>query len=118
LAATYVLLGLRYSREFAQALFQEVLGMKESITYQAIVSEGREEGREEGRAEEARRLLQLQGQTKFGPPDAAVRAAIESISDLQQLEELGVRLISAASWQELLPVPAKRRRNGRRSARG
>jgi len=36
-AATYVLLGLRYSDEFAHALFEEVLGMEESATYQAIV---------------------------------------------------------------------------------
>src|SRR5262249_47280976 len=32
-----VLLGLRYSDEFANALFQEVLGMEQSATYQAIV---------------------------------------------------------------------------------
>jgi predicted transposase YdaD len=51
-AATYVLLGLRYSDEVAHALFEEVLGMEQSATYQAIVRKGREEGR----AEEARRI--------------------------------------------------------------
>src|SRR5438876_1884033 len=70
-AATYVLLGLRYSDEFAHALFEEVLGMEQSATYQAIVRRGR--------AEEARRMLLLQGETKFGPPDAATQAALESI---------------------------------------
>src|SRR2546429_55453 len=35
LAAMYVLLGLRYSDEVAHALFEEVLGMEESSTYQA-----------------------------------------------------------------------------------
>jgi len=108
-AATYVLLGLRYSDEVAHALFEEVLGMEESATYQAIVRRGR--------AEQARRLLLLMGETKFGPPDTATAAAIEAIGDLARLEELGVRLMSAGSWQELLP-PAPRRRNSRRRPGG
>jgi predicted transposase YdaD len=112
-AATYVLLGLRYSDEVAHALFEEVLGMEESATYQAIVRKGREEGRAEGE----RRLLLLQGEAKFGRPDPAVRAALERIDDLARLEDLGVRLINAGSWQDLLPV-AQRRRNGRRKSRG
>ena len=42
-ATTYVLLGLRYSDAFADLLFQEVLGMEESTTYQAIIRKGRRE---------------------------------------------------------------------------
>jgi predicted transposase YdaD len=112
-AATYVLLGLRYTEQFAHALFEEVLGMEESVTYQAIVRKGREEGRLEGE----RRLLLVQGESKFGPPDATTRAAIEGIDNIGRLEELGVRLMSAGSWQELLPPQAQRRRNGRRKPR-
>jgi predicted transposase YdaD len=107
-AATYVLLGLRYSDDFAHALFQEVLGMEQSATYQAI--------RRRERAEEARRFLLLQGETKFGSPDAPTRAVIDGIGDLAQLEDLGVRLVNAASWQELLPPTSPRRRNGRRKS--
>ena len=109
-AAVYVLLGLRYSDEFANTLFEEVLGMEQSTTYQAIVRKGR--------AEEARRLLLLMGETKFGPPTAAVRGAIESIGELAELEQLGVRLVSADSWEELVPVPARRRRASRRGSGG
>ena len=79
--------------------------MKESTTYQAIV--------EEGRAEEARRMLLLIGEARFGPPDAVTQATLEQMQDVAQLEELGVRLGSAGSWQELMPPPP-RRRNGRR----
>jgi hypothetical protein len=104
-AATYVLLGLRYSNEFAHALFEAVLGMEQSATYLAIVRRGR--------AEEARRMLMLQGETKFGPADAGTRAALENISDLAKLEELGVRLVGVDTWQELLPPPPARR--GRRA---
>ncbi len=83
--------------------------MEESATYRAIVRRGR--------AEEARRLLRLQGETKFGPPDAAAQTALETIDDVSRLEELGVRLLSAGSWEELLPAPAQRRRNSRRKTR-
>jgi hypothetical protein len=88
--------------------------MEQSATYQAIVRRGREEGR----AEEARRLLLLQGETKLGPPDPAALAAIEGTDDLAQLEAWAVRLMRAGSWQELLAPPAPRRRNGRRRSRG
>lgn len=112
LAAAYVLLGLRYSDEFANALFQEVLGMEESTTYQAIVRKGRELGR----TEEARRMLLLQGESRFGRADVSARTALESIADLAQLEELGVRLMHAGSWQDLFPPQVQRRRTGRRKA--
>src|SRR5262249_3508081 len=77
LAATYVLLGLRYSDEFADAVFEEVLGMEESSTYRAIVRRSKIEGE--------RHLLLLQGEAKFGPPDGDARAALESITDLEQI---------------------------------
>jgi hypothetical protein len=106
-AATYVLLGLRYSDEFAHALFEEVLGMEDSATYQAIVRRSR--------AEEGRRLLLLLGEAKLGPCDAATRVAIEAINDVTELEELCLRLPEVGSWQQLL---ALRRRNGRRKSKG
>jgi hypothetical protein len=99
-----------YNSAFAFALFDEVLGMEESVTYQAIVRSGR--------ADEARRLLLMMGETKFGPPDADARATIEGITDVTELEELGVRLMTADSWQELLARPVQRRRDGRRRSRG
>jgi hypothetical protein len=104
-AATYVLLGLRYSDEFAHALFEEVLSMEQSATYRAIVRRSQ--------SAEARHLLLLLGEAKFGPPDATVRAALEGIEDLAQLEDLGVRLIRAGSWQELVPAQPTSRRRGR-----
>jgi hypothetical protein len=79
--------------------------MEDSATYQGIVRRSR--------AQEARHLLRLQGETKFGPADAATREALEAITDLPQLEELGVRLLSAGSWRELLPLPPPRRRTRR-----
>ena len=104
-AATYILLGVRYSDAVATSLFQEVLGMQESSTYRAIVRQGR--------AEEARRFVLLMGEKKFGAADDSVPAALEAIMDIEQLEELGVRLLSAESWRELLPTRRPRRRKSK-----
>src|SRR5262249_25255205 len=81
---------------------EEVLGMEDSATYQAIVRKSR--------VQEARHLLLLLGETKFGPADAPTRGALEAITDLPRLEELSVRLLNAGSWQELLALPTSGRR--------
>jgi hypothetical protein len=92
----------------AHALFEEVLGMEESAAYRAIARKERAEG--------ARHMLLLQGETKFGPPDAPTRGAIEAMNDLPRLEALAVRLLSTDSWQELLaPSPPQRRTSRRRA---
>lgn len=121
-AATYILMGLRYSADLAKELLRGVVSMKESTTYQAILREGLEEGRrkglEEGRTEgslaEAKRVLLLLGESRLGPPDTRTRAVLESIEDVGQIEEMIVRVHSVDGWQALLGQPAPRRRNGRR----
>jgi predicted transposase YdaD len=94
--------------------------MKESSTYQAILAEGRTEGRAEGRvegrAEEARRLLRLLGDRRFGPPDARNRAAIESLTSVERLEQLTERLLDASGWDELLASERPTRRSRRRGS--
>ncbi len=96
--ATYVLMGLRYPDEVTRELLRGVRNMRESTTYQAIL----EEGRAEGRADEARRIVLRQGRLKFGPPDRRARAALERITDVEQLEQLTDRVLAATSWEELL----------------
>jgi hypothetical protein len=46
-------------------------------------------------------VLQL-GADRFGPPSADVRAAIEAVTDIEQLETLAARLPDVESWDELL----------------
>jgi predicted transposase YdaD len=100
-AATYILLGLRYSQELAGQLLRRVLTMRESVTYQAILEEGEALGIAKGEARgalaEAKIILLLQGTDRYGPPDQRVQAAVERINDLSRLEELSVRLLSAQS---------------------
>ncbi len=71
--------------------------MEESSTYQSIVAKGALKGE--------KKLLMLQGRKRFGPPDVQTTAAIEAITDLDRLEQLGQRLLDVSSWQELLATP-------------
>jgi predicted transposase YdaD len=109
-AATYVLLGLRYSDAFADLLFQEVLGMEESTTYQAIVRKSR--------LAEARQILFRLGRKRFGADDESTMAALNAIEDVQRLEELTERVYDVGSWQELLQPSRSRRRSGHRQGDG
>jgi hypothetical protein len=88
--------------------------MKESVTYQAILEEGEAKGRSEGAVAEAKTFLLRLGQIRFGSPDARVRSAVDAITDLERLEGLGERLLSVASWEELLGIPGSRRSSTRR----
>ena len=95
--ATYVLMGLEYEEGFASQLLQGVRSMKESVTYQAILKEGREEGREE-----ARRILLALGAKRFGKPSAKVRRTVATITEPAVFEDLATRLLDVESWADLL----------------
>lgn len=111
--AADVLMGLRYSRELVGDLLRGVRGMKESVTYQAIVEEGVEkgrlegklEGRLEGRLEEARQTLLDLGAERLRMPSEDVESAVRRITDLEQLRRLRRRLLHVSTWEELLAAP-------------
>jgi hypothetical protein len=120
--ATYILMGLRYGEEQTNSLLQGVFSMKESVTYQAILREGKAEGIVEGEAKgeakgearEARKMLLLVGRKKFGNPSPEVQASLDALVDVKRLEELTVRVIDAAGWQDLLGLSAPRQHSNRR----
>jgi predicted transposase YdaD len=101
-----VMAGLRFPWELIKHCFGGITAMRESSTIQAFIEEGRrkglEEGLEEGRAGEARRIILRQGRIRFGEAGDAVRSRLEAISDLEQLELLGDRLLIVSSWDQLL----------------
>lgn len=100
LTAAYILTGLRLKAlDVVRRLFQGVsIAMRESVTYQAIL----EEGREEGRMRELHRVILRLGRVRFGEADEAVQSEIEAIRDVEALEELSERLVTVSSWAELL----------------
>jgi hypothetical protein len=99
--AADVLMGLRYPRQLVSQLLQGVQGMKESVTYQAIVEEGELKGKVEARQEV---LVQL-GRKKFGMPDPTIAMALRGITDADRLTRLIDALLDVSSWKELLATP-------------
>ena len=63
------------------------------------------EGRQEGRADEARTMIHRLGTAKFGKPTKKVTGQLTGVSDIAELEDLGVRLLTANSWKELFAAP-------------
>jgi predicted transposase YdaD len=101
--ATYVLMGLRFQESLISNLLEEVIGMEDSVTYQAIIRKGEQKGTIKG----MRDVLLLVGQEQFGKPRARVKAAIEALEDPAELQRLSVRLLHVKSWAELLSLPSK-----------
>ena len=66
---------------------------------------GEKVGEKRGQIAEAKKILLSLGQIRFGRLDKATRAKIKSIDDLERLEALGVKLLNAASWADLLNEP-------------
>lgn len=97
-AATFILMGLKYDEETINRFLEGVSDMRESVTYQAILREGRQEGS----ANEARKIILLQGRERFGPPSSAIEAALNRITDVENLEKLTTKLLKVQSWDELL----------------
>lgn len=106
LTATYILSGLRYSPDVANEVLAGVQHMKESTTYQYILSKGLAEGEarglEKGRLATAREMLLMLGARRFGQPSRAVRTKIEAEQDFARLEAWTGRVLDAANWQELI----------------
>jgi hypothetical protein len=105
-SAAFILMGVRYDQLLTESLLKGVTAMKESVTYQAILKEGEAKGEARGEAKgearEARKILMMQGRKCFGEPSPEILAALDAMTDVGQLEELGLRLLETSSWQELL----------------
>jgi len=80
--------------------------MEESTTYQAIL--------EEGALRALRKALLRLGHKRFQGTPTAVKKAVAAITDPERLDELTLRLLDAASWEELLGLPEPARRSTRR----
>ncbi|MFO0949735.1 MAG: DUF4351 domain-containing protein [Isosphaeraceae bacterium] len=96
------LIGRRFSKQLAEELFRGDQAMRDSVTYQQAVAEGRVEGRVEGQLEEARRIVLRLATRRFGPPDDATRALLEALNDPERLEALADQVLSASGWEELV----------------
>jgi hypothetical protein len=97
LTSAFVLSGFRLTREQAKRAFRRVPAVEESTTYQYII--------EQGELKALRKMLLRLGAAKFGAPPKKVKATIQESEDLPRLERMGVRLVTAASWDEVVGAP-------------
>jgi predicted transposase YdaD len=97
-AATYVLMGLKYKTPLIDHLLDGMQSMKESVTYQKILREGRAAGL----VAEEMKLFKRLATKRFGKPSNQILAVLNGIIDVQRLEELSDRMLEAKSWDELL----------------
>jgi predicted transposase YdaD len=94
MAATYILAGLKFEETMiAQIIRRDV--MRESVTYQAILREGRELALQRERSLIFRLLTK-----KLGPLDESIRDCVSRLS-FDQLEQLGEALVDFAAIADL-----------------
>ena len=104
--STYILMGLRYEEALYGPLFEEVLGMEESTTYQAIIRKGKIAGR----IEALQQTLLRQGEIRFQlVPNKKAMAVLMKIEDIETLERLTERLLVVEDWEQLIGLPEPRR---------
>jgi predicted transposase YdaD len=106
-AKTMLLMGLKFDVDSTRKLLEGVMSkMQESVTYQAILDEGRAEGKvegkAEGKAEGERQILLRTGSRRFGSPTPEVISAIEAFTREEDLLRLADRLFEVESWEGLL----------------
>jgi hypothetical protein len=105
MASALTLAGMRLDFDVVEALRGRLRTMnilKDSSFYQVLLKEGREVGLREGEIKGARKLLIRMGRIRFGRLPRTTRATIEAIDDLDRLERLADRILTATSWDELL----------------
>jgi predicted transposase YdaD len=107
-------MGLKYDDALTEILLQGVMGMEDSVTYQAMVRRaiekgmreglqaGRQEGVSTGRAIEARSVIRRIGTRQLGPIPVELSVKLEAIADPDQLDSLIDRVLVISSWKDLL----------------
>ncbi len=116
-ASTYLLAGIRFKPEIAGKLLEKAVAqMKESMTYQHILAEGRQEGIAQGLAEGKaqgitqgitqgivqgeRELLLLLGTNHLGALPEELRPRLDEAAE-PQLRAWALRLLTSTTWEEL-----------------
>lgn len=97
LTEAWLLTGLRVRRDVAKQIFFGVPAMQESDTYLMILEEGEEKA--------LRKIILLQGEDRFGPPDESVKASLSNITDLDRLTRIARHTPKATSWRDIVETP-------------
>lgn len=96
LTSAYVLSGMHVERTVARGIFNKVISMQESGTYQLIL--------EEGAAKFAREMILDLATDKFGEPSEKQKNKVLVLEDVERLRRMMRSVSTAKSWDALLRV--------------
>lgn len=96
LTSAYILSSMHVEPAIARGIFNKVIAMQESGTYQLIL--------EEGAVKFAHRMILKQGQAKFGEPSEKQKNKLNKIEDIKRLDRIAMKVLTAKSWDALLRV--------------
>jgi hypothetical protein len=96
LTSAYILSSMHVAPAVARGIFNKVIAMQESGTYQLIL--------QEGAVKHMRGWILKQGQAKFGEPNEKQKNKLGAIEDLERLDRIAEKVHSAKSWDALLRV--------------
>ncbi|MCZ2341972.1 MAG: hypothetical protein LC104_09280 [Bacteroidales bacterium] len=101
LKTTHILAGLRVKKQHLPAIFRGVGIMSELTAYDELV-EMVQHGEQRGKINMGHEILLRLGSKRLGDPDAHTVEELHTIQDLERLNGLMDRLLTAQSWEELL----------------
>jgi hypothetical protein len=96
LTATYILAGIHNDPLAVRNVFNKAIAMRESGTYQLIL--------EEGAVEHTRELILRLGRKQLGEPADKHVAKLQGIQDLDRLDRIAEKVLTAKNWDSLLRV--------------
>jgi hypothetical protein len=96
LTASYILSAMHVPPDVARGIFNKVIAMEESGTYQLIL--------EEGAIKHQRQLILKTGREKLGEPTEKQKNKLSAIEDLERLDRMVLKVETAKSWDSLLRV--------------
>jgi hypothetical protein len=96
LTAAYILSAMHVKPKIAEAIFTRVLAMEESGTYQLIL--------ETGAIRHMRELILRLGRKQIDEPTDKQKNKLNAIEDLERLDRIALKVLTAKSWDALLRV--------------
>src|SRR5688572_3420984 len=88
--------GMHIDPKVAQVIFNKVIAMQESGTYQLIL--------EEGAIKHMRDLISRLGRKNIGEPTEKQKNKLQAIEDLERLDRIAEKVLTAKNWDSLLRV--------------
>jgi hypothetical protein len=96
LTAAYVLSAMHVPPATARTVFNKVIAMQESGTYQLIL--------EEGAVKHMRDFILRQAEDRLGAPSDKQKNKLSAIEDLDRLDRIALKVLTANDWDALLRV--------------